>query len=433
MVDTIMGIIPWFFAGVIGVSLLAAFFYGIVRYPKFLLLGAIALVAVGQFGRIPPGGGSGVVLLLDAILGLLSLLWLLWAIIMKRTIFRSKFHIVWLGFLAVSVVSLILSPLAISKFQLLFNGFYLLRLLFYSSLFWAVSDLVPDQKKAEKVVSCIIWTGITVIILGYIQLIIFPDIGILAKYGWDPHVGRFVSSFLDPNYLGGYLALILSLLLARSIQESKPFPWVLIFLLLIGAVLTYSRSGYLAILLVILAYGLRYSWKLMLMTALIAIPMALAIPRIRERVAGGFSVDKTARDRIDSWNKALAVTESYPITGVGYNNFRDAQESLGLLRFGDASHSGSGSDSSLLNIYATTGVAGITLFFLGAIMFLKECFRLIGSKERTPRASAALALVMASPALFIHAFFVNAWFYPFILVTVCALIGLVYSEKKSSE
>jgi hypothetical protein len=411
------------------IGLVFSFFYTVAAWPRRLLFLLLGVVALGQIGRIPPGGGSGDVLLIDALAALLFGIWAVWAVVNRASLQRSQFHLVWIGFLLVAFVGLLFTPLDLSKKELAFNGFYLMRLLFYSSLVWIVSDLMKGQESAGKIVKWIIGTGTAILLIGFLQLLVFPDIGVLSKFGWDPHVGRFVSTFLDPNYLGGYLALILSLILARSIQEKKPFPWILILLLLVGAVYTYSRSGYLAVALVVLAYGLRYSWKLMLLAIVVAVPMGFAIPRVAERISGGFSVDKTSRDRIDSWQKAFVVMGTYPATGVGYNNYRAAQEQLGLIQLGDQSHSGSGSDSSLLNIYATTGLAGIFLFFLAVLFFLKDCWRLVASGEQSPRATAALALIMATPALFVHAFFVNAWFYPFILVSLAALAGVVYTKK----
>lgn len=405
--------------------------YLFVRYPMVLLAACFACVVLGQFGRVPPGSASGTVLLLDGLAGLLCLVWFVMAIWKRWPFVISPAHLAWIAFLIVAGVLLLRNPFGLRLRDLAQDGFYLVRLIFYSSLAWSIPQLFGTQAKAERIYRWTVIAGLSITVLGFAQLFLFPDIGPLSKYGWDPHVGRLVSSFLDPNYLGGYFAIFLSLVLGRFVQEKGRFPIISVALVLIATVLTYSRSGYLAVAIVALLYGLRYSWKLVVVGVVCIVPLALSIPRVQQRVVGGFSIDKTSQDRIDSWSNALAISDKYSVLGIGYNNYQPAQESLGLIRAGSTSRSSGGSDSSLLNVVATTGYFGTALFLITVLAILKHCLDLVRAGKRNVQSSVALSLLVMAPALFVHSFFVNATFYPFILMTLSVLVGLTYVRQDS--
>src|SRR5690606_10701527 len=113
------------------------------------------------------------------------------------------------------------NPFSIIGPELAVSGFYLLRLLFYGSLIWIIPDLYPTERDLLGVVRLLVWVGMAVVIAGFLQLYVLPDIGILTAFGWDPHVGRLLSTFLDPNYLGGFLAILLAILLVFGREVSK--------------------------------------------------------------------------------------------------------------------------------------------------------------------------------------------------------------------
>jgi putative inorganic carbon (hco3(-)) transporter len=262
---------------------------------------------------------------------------------------------------------------------------------------------------------------------GVVELIVLPDIGVLAGRGWDPHVGRFVSTFLDPNFLGGFLALMLAFAFAMTIgSRSQLWAWAMTAATLVAGVLTFSRSGYLALAIVLVLIGLIYSWKLLLIGTLCVLPLALTIPRVAERVQGGFRIDRTAQDRIASWDRALVIFQNHPVLGVGFNNYHRAQQQLQLVSPIGESHSTAGSDSSLLNVVATSGLVGFILYCLAGLMVLRDAWRTTRAKGRRYAKIAAYALLIGTPGLIANSFFVNSFFYPLILLPFAFLIGASY-------
>ncbi|HSI21204.1 MAG TPA: O-antigen ligase family protein [Verrucomicrobiae bacterium] len=396
-----------------------------IQRPVLFLYWAIGSVALGQLGRIPPLKGGGPVLA-DLFLCALLGAWLVWVFWKRVSLPKYPTHLIWMGFLGVALLSLLFSPYALAQKEFVEAAAYWVRLLVYFSLFWIVPTLFKADQELEKPFRVVLWTGAAVLALGILQLVLLPDIGVLSGYGWDPHVGRFVSTFLDPNYLGGYLAFLLVFFFALNRKAPRVTFWLLIIGTLVAGVLTYSRSGYLAILVVLAIIGFRYSWKLLLLAAVCIVPLALSIPRVAERVRGGFSLDQTAQDRILSWKHALKIVEHYPVLGVGYNNYDRAQKELNLVSPIGESHSSAGSDSSILNVLATTGTVGFSLFVLGGILVLKDALRVLREKKRKNAQVAAYVILIATPALLINAFFVNALFYPLILVGYAFFIGALY-------
>ncbi|MBU6389616.1 O-antigen ligase family protein [Patescibacteria group bacterium] len=408
-------------AALIGVGVMIC----LLRYPAALLATILVFLVLGQFARISSAGGD--ILILDGLVGMFFLLWLVWAVRFGRVKRLSLPLILWSGFLLIGLVSLVLGPFALGKQELAGNGFYWIRLLAYSSLAWSLPVFITGEEDGWRVLKWLLYAGMAIVLLGFVQLRLLPNIGILAKYGWDPHVGRLVSTFLDPNYLGGFFAILLSLVLAW-------FPlrnwrgWLLTLIIVLATMLTYSRSGYLAVGIVLLLYGLRYSWKIVAIALICVVPLTVAIPRIQERVVGAFHIDTTSQDRIDSWLVALSVSNDYPVTGVGYNSYATAQEHIGALKVGSTSRAAAGSDSSLLNVLVDTGPLGLGLFLaaLGLVWWDADKKR---ADTSTPSGVAAQTLYMVMPALFIYTWFVNALFYPFILLILTLLVGVMYSWR----
>jgi O-antigen ligase len=406
---------------------IAALWIGLYFLEKPLpLLGLLFLtVILGQFGRIPPLSGD--ILLIDILVGILFVSWLLKVLWGVQRFRFTTFHLLWIAFLGVALVSLLFTTLPLTRLELLQNSLYWVRLVTYSSLMWVIPSMVTKEKTASQVVYWLLWSAGVVAVLGFLQLRIYPDIGALAKYGWDPHVGRLVSTFLDPNYLGGFFALILAFVLGRSLGEKQPFAWGTIFLFLAASVFTYSRSGYLAVGIVVLAFGLRYSWKVLLLAICIAVPLGLQIPRVQQRIEGAFSVDATSQARILSWQNAGIIIGNFPLLGVGYNNYREAQETLGILQGDPQSRAATGSDSSILNIQATTGIFGLGLFLAAGIVLARKAYRLTKTTEKSIRVSAAYGLLFGVPGLLVNALFVNSLFYPLIFFPLMVLVGLMLS------
>ncbi len=137
-----------------------------------------------------------------------------------------------------------------------------------------------------------------------------------------------------------------------------------------------------------------------------------------------FNTDATSRLRIESWVDAIAVIKEHFWFGSGYNSYKYAQWNLGLISDIDLHHS-TGSDSTLLNIFATTGIFGIATYVW---FYAKTGINAL--KQATPY---DLGLLGGLIAVLAHATFVNSLLFPHILIFFWISLGLSGKIRQSNS
>lgn len=412
-----------------GLTLLSAI--GLL-WPQGLLYASICTMIIGQLVRLPIFGEDSALLLNDLIIPMLVVVWIVRGLL-KKTIQLPRMSL-WVplgGMVLTMLVAGLINYSSYDQKEWVSGMFYLLRWVEYALLLFIIFDLSRTSRQQQRVLAWTIASAVIVAGLGFIQLRIFPDFTSMVPQGWDPHIGRLLSTWFDPNFLGGWLAMFAGISLALAlVRPSKNLGWWTIFLIIaIAEVLTFSRSGYLGFLTAVVVVTSVRSRALLFLGAIVAFSTVLLVPRVQERVLGIRSVDQTAQFRIVSWNNALDIVSDHPWFGVGYNHYKYVQEQRGFVDT-ISEHSASGSDSSLLTILVTTGVVGVFwyLWLYGAICW--EFFRTARMAD-LPASARALALgsLAAMIGLFVHSQFVNGWFYPHIMETVWILTALTLRQR----
>ena len=82
---------------------------------------------------------------------------------------------------------------------------YLIRLLLYASLYAIILSL--DKKFIQKLKLFLIIPISLFLISGYIQFFLYQNLRNLYYLGWDEHLYRLFSTFLDPNFAGTFFVL----------------------------------------------------------------------------------------------------------------------------------------------------------------------------------------------------------------------------------
>ena len=264
-------------------------------------------------------------------------------------------------------------------------------------------------------------TGAVFILLGFLQLFIFPDLSFLTIYGWDPHQRRIASTLLDPNFSGWIFTFLFSTSTALYLYKRQSRYLVFSLITFLAIVLTFSRSTYLATITAVLIMGILKSPKLLLASLIVFTLTFFSISQVRSRVVGAFEVDETAQARLQSWQNALTIFKNNLVFGVGFNTYRFAQEKYGLFREDNplGGHSGAGSDSSILLVAATTGLVGLAAY----IFLLASIFKILKNKIRT--SYLHLAVFASFCAILVHSQFVNSLFFPQIMLFLWISLGLV--------
>lgn len=375
------------------------------------ILLALSIIS-GQLIKIPLGGSGGLTLI-DAVL----IIFCFWGLVItKIKLKKPPFWIISsLLFITVSVLSLGFTPVKLTIAQYLTSFSYTIRFILYILFGWLVySGAFPSIGiGAHKILA---YTGISLGLIGIIQLIFLPDLRFLQQYGWDPHFFRAASTFLDPNFLGSFLVLTLIIWFQKFKSIKKGYFWgfALIYLSLL---VTFSRGSYLAFLISFLIFSiLDKSIKKILLTIILFVGLLLGFKLYSILVAEPRGIDRTqsAQFRETTWQQGWNLFLASPILGVGFNTYRFALKQYNLAD--DTflqSHGSTTNDSSLLYILATTGVLGITTYLYFLFILVKS-----GWKEKMMPAAIA--------GLLAQSLFANTFFYPPILIWII----LVAARKK---
>ncbi|MDP3732940.1 MAG: O-antigen ligase family protein [Candidatus Daviesbacteria bacterium] len=374
-------------------------------------------IITGQLIKLPLSQNSGITLLDTTVLVLCIFgLFRLRFKLKKPPIFVKSA----LFFILIALFSLILTPLRLSLPEYLTSFLYTGRFVAYILLSWLIfSGAFPTIK--NNIPKILIFSGLALAILGLTQLIFWPDLGFLAKDSWDPHYFRTVSTFLDPNFLGGFLVLTLLLLTSKTrIGGSDRTPgvfYIVFFLIYLALLTTFSRGSYLAFFtaFIILSF-LHRSFRMGMITILLFLGLFLGFFTYQKSVAQprGVDRDRSAKSRLGTLQQGGMLFQTHFILGVGFNTYRYALEQYNL---GDqeflSSRGSSTNDSSLLFVAATTGIIGLSSF----LFFI---YSLIWTKKYNPLLIAGLS------GLIIQSFFSNTLFYPFNLIWIMLMSSKQY-------
>lgn len=304
-------------------------------------------------------------------------------------------------FLFACLLSLVFNFNRFGILPVMTGALYLFRFFVYSTVWLIILQLIkPNQYPKLILTISLLFTA-----TGLVQYFFFPDLRSLGM-GWDPHYYRLVGTLLDPGFTGLILVFIL-LFLTLYPPMFNPLAWTGAFLAL---ALTYSRASFLAFLVSMTVIAVsRKSAKFFLLIILL---LGLTIWLLPRPGGEGVRLERTSTvlTRLSNWQSSFTIFSANPLIGVGFNQFRYAQRAAGYLDSSDwlSSHSGAGSDMSLLFVTATTGAVGLAayLYYLYRLFIIPN-----------------LLLLTSLVALIVHSFFLNSQFFPQVLLWLGLLIA----------
>lgn len=326
----------------------------------------------------------------------------------KNKNFKLKPNLIFLmGFACFGLISLIFTPLKLDAKEYFASFGYNLRFASYILLTLFIYNLNQiNVINPKNLHNFLIKTGILVFIVGLMQLLVLPDLEKLdPSLGFDPHKNRMVSTFFDPNFLGIYFVLCLFLCLRNLTIYTRKTQIFLILLFILGIILTFSRSAWLSLIILLTFFSLKKT-KILIPITVGLILTLIIVPQKQIRIVNIFDPKDSAAFRINSWNNTIKIIKENWIFGVGYNAFRYAQIEYGFLERDNTSLSGAGSDSSLLLVWATSGIWGL-IFYLSYFAYLI-------AQNYKSKDYLGLGLVIT---ILINSIFINSLFYPQVVIT----------------
>lgn len=326
-------------------------------------------------------------------------------------------------FFLICVLSLILRVSQLDSNQLLVSFLYLIRFFMYSLLYFVFRDYDRDLRK--KIVMGMFVSGFFILVLGYFQYFFYNDLRNLYYLGWDEHIYRLFSTFLDPNFAGAFLVLyflfVIGMVFNEAEKQKKILLSVLSIITLVAIFLTFSRST-LIMLIIGFSMFMKFLGKKKLILYLLFFLGGMTI-----LVSSRFYIENmnlfrvaSSEARLKSMQEAFVIFQKNPILGVGFNTYRFALISNGfrdpiaaLVNHADAS-----TDNSFLFVLATTGIVG----FVAYVFFWYIVIR----KVRNVGKIGGLRAVMIASiiGIFVDSLFINSLFYPSLMLWMWVLLAV---------
>jgi hypothetical protein len=394
----------------------------------------LLLLVVGNLGRIPvfsTGERDAALLFNDLVVAALFLAGGV-AMIQARALRLDLVTVTGGAFAAIGALAALLAVprYSLDPQELAVSLAYLARWIFYFGIYVVVVNAVRSEdvdgvlRALERAVLVFAAFGIlqSVFLPGFAQMV-YPESR--PYLDWDIQGRRLVSTFLDPNYAGAFILLVLFLQLAR-LSVGVAIPLWKPGLLLVGVVFTGSRSSLLALavggLLIVSVAGI--SRRILKWAGLLAVVLALLLPKILEYAVAynKLQMDASALGRIVMWGRALRVFGDNWLFGIGFNTWGYVQERYGWERMHAATY---GVEGGLLFIAVLTGVVGLLLYSTMLVAVARRCRR-IWRDERRPLERRAFAIGTAAALLgmVVHSLFTNSLLLPFLMQPIWVLAGL---------
>ena len=353
---------------------------------------------------------------------LLVILWLFNLILKKIKVdhYYTGILVPILIFVFSALISLLLNFTSLNSWELLVSSLYLIRWIFYALLIFVVKEF--DEKFKKKIIYLMLLGGGLIILGGYVQYFLYPDLRNLYYLGWDGHLYRMFSfSFLDPNFAGSFFSLYFLLALGFFFKSKQKIMIAVLALSVMAILLTFSRSAFIMFFAGSFTFWILQKQKKLIAGLVLLFVLSFVLVSKTGLQSEGTNLLRTASGeaRADSLKNAVTIFKDHPVFGVGFNSYRYAQRSYGFINEEKLPvHSGAGTDNSFLFVLATTGIFGFIAFLFLIYKILAFSYLSAGKNP------IALVLFVSLVSLLFNSLFINTLFYPPIMLWMWVLLAL---------
>ncbi|MBI2641182.1 O-antigen ligase family protein [Candidatus Roizmanbacteria bacterium] len=225
-----------------------------------------------------------------------------------------------------------------------------------------------------------------------IQYFLYPNLRNLQYLGWDPHLYRLFGLFFDTSVAGAIYALLFLLIFlsGKKLMKNDILRNFLLVTFMIFSVLTYSRSLYLALPVVVSLYFI--AKKQYVLPAVFFISFLIFISLSPKPFGEGVNLGRTfsIESRFNDYQLAFKLWKKNPLFGIGYNRIRYVKNEL-------VNHAGASLHSSFLIVLVTGGMAGL-------ILFLFALLKIASLSEYSHYAMVLLGLLSFADNILLHPF-----------------------------
>jgi putative inorganic carbon (HCO3(-)) transporter len=372
---------------------------------------------------------------IDISIFLLSAYWIYLQIKNKKNILKAKVAKPIMIFAAVALISLLVNLSWLKTNEFITSIMYLGRWLVFASIYFAIKDTKLNFKK-NILTKLMILIGLIILTAGFLQFFFFPDLISLYKYGWDKHMHRMFSVFLDPNFAGAFFVLYLLFIASKIFNNlnNKKYKLMLLYsiiasLTLIAIYMTYSRSALLMLLVstTVFFFLIRLKRLILIMIALTILYIYIVSPNFYIENTNLLRVNSSI-ERVKTAEIAIQIIKENPIFGIGFNAYRYALEKYNFRSEKTLypSHADAGTDNSFLFVLATSGIVGLLAYLSIFFLLFKKIYR----QAKDGKNILAAAVFSSGIGLCLNAQFINSLFFWPIMFWMWIMLAITDSEDK---
>lgn len=374
------------------------------------------LLSLGQIGRISFFGQQVNIYLFEIPLLLFTFIQL-WTYRLTPFKSHSKLSYAFIIFTSVMVLTFLMSIYRYNPFQNFVAFLYLGRLFFYLLAGVYLATHTKRSLSSQKHIKIgLIMYALCVIVFSILQYVLYPDLRNLYYLGWDPHLSRVFGTFFDPPITAATFGLLLIYFFFAKTNLKRGWHYLLLGLLFILFIATFSRGGYMGFLVTGAYYVLRHKKYIIAGGVIVAFILVLLL--LPKSFGEGVNLLRTStiESRLTDYQNAFKIVSSAPIFGIGYNHIRYELGNRGLLESKnfDITHSGASFQSSYLIILTTTGIFGL-------LSFLYLLFIISRNHEVVSYFVILLGTMSLTDNVLLH---------PFIILLVSVLMSAVIVRRK---
>ncbi|MFQ5743341.1 MAG: O-antigen ligase family protein [Acidobacteriota bacterium] len=266
----------------------------------------------------------------DYVIAIIALAWLVRLAVFKEAsvLRRSPLNAPIFSYIGICALATAAGTFG-GRVQPLTGTFFVLKYFEYMVIYFLVVNYARDRRQIER----LFWAAlITAAIISVIAILQIPS-GQRVTAPFEGEGG-------EPNTLGGYLVLMISLALVFMSEARRPLQYLawggFAGLMLLPLVYTYSRTSWLAFCAMLLAITLLCRQKTAfialvaagLIFMLISPPQAIiqrasyTLSAARDSITvAGFTIEPSAAARLESWVIAAEEAPEHPLIGWGVTGF----------------------------------------------------------------------------------------------------------------
>lgn len=300
-------------------------------------------------------------------------------------------------------------------------------------VFFAITVSVKTRDDLYKVMTSLAISAALTAFWGIVQ---FKFFGTVAREWVDADVANQISAraysvFLNPNVFAEYIVLLTPIVVAlfwANKDGFKKFVFLMIVaLLLLSLLLTYSRGGLLSLGIAALVF-LFFNYRPLIA---VAIPLALFsinfLPEsIQNRIFSIINIkDSSTSYRFKIWSITKDVIKDHPMTGVGFGHKPFKQVFETYIRSMPIYHA----HNTYLQMMAEGGLTGILTFLFVVIASIVQTLRTIYNTTDKKIKTYACGILAAIIGILAHGMFEDILYIYRIIITIWIILALSTSTS----